>query len=95
MSTKEAYIEKLQAQLNEWSAKTEVLKARAKGAAADVKIEYNKKIEELESKKEEADEKLEELKDAGEDAWESLKGGAQSAWDSLGDAVDSAISKFK
>lgn len=29
MNTEEAYIEKFQAQLNEWSAKTEVLKARA------------------------------------------------------------------
>ena len=40
MSTKEVYIEKLEAQLKEWSAKIDVLEAKAEKAEADTKIKY-------------------------------------------------------
>lgn len=95
MSMKEAYEQKLQAQLDEWSAEIDKLKARADDAEADAQLEYYKEIEELRSMQEEASNKLAELKDASDDAWEDLKAGADSAWDSLGSALKSASSRFK
>ena len=52
MGKKEAYIEKLEAQLREWSSKIDELKARADKAKADVKLEYEKQIGELRTKQE-------------------------------------------
>jgi len=95
MSRKEAYEQKLQAQLDEWSAKIDKLKAKADSAEADAQLEYHKQIEELRSMQEAAANKLTELKDTGDDAWEDLKAGIDNAWDSLGDAWKSAASRFK
>lgn len=74
MSMKKAYEEKLQAQLDEWNAEIEKLKAKADKAEADAKIEYYEQIEKLREQQQEAQAKLNELRRAGEDAWEDLKG---------------------
>ncbi|EQB34400.1 hypothetical protein M947_10995 [Sulfurimonas hongkongensis] len=95
MSMKEAYEQKLQAQLDEWNAEIDKLKAKANGADADRKIEYEKKIDELQSMQETASKKLNELKDASDDAWKDLKAGIESAWDSMDSALKSATSRFK
>jgi hypothetical protein len=47
MGMKEAYQKKLQAQLDEWNAEIEQLKAKADKAEAESQLEYYKKIEEL------------------------------------------------
>lgn len=95
MSMKEAYEKKLQAQLDEWGAEIDKLKAKADQAEADAHIEYQKQIEELQSMQATASEKLAELKASGDDAWEDLKAGAENAWSSLGDALKSAVDRFK
>jgi uncharacterized protein YlxW (UPF0749 family) len=95
MSLKEEYVKKLQAQLNEWSAEINTLKAKADSAHADAQIEYYKQVEELRSMQNTVARKLTELEDAGDDAWEELKAGIDSAWDTLHDALKSAASKFK
>jgi len=95
MGMKEAYQQKLEAQLDEWTADINKMKAKADKADADAQLEYYKQIEELRSKQETAQEKLEELKEAGEDAWEDLKAGMENAWNSLGNAMKSATSRFK
>lgn len=95
MSMKETYEQKLQAQLDEWGAQIDKLKAKVDGAEADAQLEYYKRIEELRSMEKSATDKLSELKDAGDGAWEDLKAGIDNAWDSLGNAVKSAASRFK
>jgi vacuolar-type H+-ATPase subunit I/STV1 len=95
MGMKEEYEQKLQAQLNEWSAEINKLKAKADGAEADAQLEYYKKIEGLQAMQESVNNKLAELKDASDDAWVDLKAGIDSARDSLGNALKSAASRFK
>jgi hypothetical protein len=95
MSMKDAYQQKIEAQLDEWKAEIDKMKARAKKADADGQVEYYKQIEELRMKQDAARAKLSELKRAGEGAWEDLKSGMELAWDSLGDAMKSARSRFK
>ena len=92
---RKAYEEKLDAQLDEWSAQINVLKARADKAKAEVKIEYYKTIEVLERKQKDAKAKLQELKTAGDEAWEDLKTGAEKAWDEVKTAYREASAKFK
>ena len=95
MSEKELYRQKMQAQLDEWTAEVDKQKAKASGASADAQLEMNKKIKALESKIEEGTAKLSELAEAGEDAWESIKEGVESAWDSLKSSFREAAAKFK
>ena len=49
---RKAYEEKFDAQLKEWSARIELLKAKADNARADAKIEYIKTIEDYAAKAE-------------------------------------------
>jgi multidrug resistance efflux pump len=92
---RKAYEEKLDAQVKEWSAQIELLKAKADKAKAEVKIEYYKTIEALQSKQNEAKAKLQELKTAGDEAWEDLKTGAEKAWAEVKTAYHDASSRFK
>ena len=92
---RKAYEEKIDAQLEEWNAQIALLRARADKARAGAKIEYNKTIETLQRKQDEARIKLHELKTAGDEAWEDLKIGAEKAWAEVKTAFHDAISKFK
>ena len=95
MNEKELYQQKKQAQLDEWKAEADKLKAKASGASADAQLEFNKQIEALEGKIEEGKTRLSEFADASEDAWESIKEGVESAWDSMKSALSDAAAKLK
>lgn len=95
MSNKELYKQKKQAQLDEWRADIDKLKAKAAGASADAKLEMNKKIQLLENKMKEGKAKLAELADASDEAWETFKDGVETSWDSLKTAVSDAVAKLK
>ncbi len=95
MSEKELYQQKMQAQLDEWSAEVDKLKAKASGASADAQLKLNKEIEELEGKIEQGKANLAEIADTSEDAWGSIKKGVESAWDSMKSSFSDAAAKFK
>lgn len=95
MSMKDAYVQKLQAQLDAWNAEIDKLKAKADSEEADAKIKYYEQIDNLRKEQLDAQEKLTELQKAGETAWEDLKAGVESAWDSLENAMKKAASRFK
>lgn len=92
---RKAYEEKLDAQLEEWSAQIALFKARADKAKAEAKIEYYKTIEALQQTQEEAKTKLRELRTAGDEAWDEIKTGAENAWDEVKTAFHNASAKFK
>ena len=79
MGPKEAYQEKIEAQLREWTAKINELKAKADGAKADAKSEMNKRIDALRVKKVAAQAKFQALKQAGAEKWEQLRTGLDQA----------------
>lgn len=83
MSTKDAYKQKIEAQLELVQANLEVLKAKAKNATADIRISYSKEIESLENNYVKVQSKLDELGQVSEDAWEHLKDDIENSWDSL------------
>ncbi|GAC30586.1 hypothetical protein [Brumicola pallidula] len=94
MSTKKAYEQKQQAQLNEWAAQIKKLKAKADVAQADAQLEYYRQINELRSMQDVATNKLNEIEDASDGAWEDLKAGMDSARNSFGNALKTAASRF-
>ena len=73
MSALDAYQQKLQAQLNEWKAQADVLKAKAEGVSADMKIELSNHLEQLKSLQAEAQGKFDELRSVGESKVVDLK----------------------
>lgn len=95
MENKKAYQERMEAELREWQAKIDVLKAKADKAQADQKLEYEEEIESLREKQEEVRERLEELQEAGEDAWQEVKAGLDAAWEEMRSATDRALDRFK
>ncbi len=95
MNDRKLYQQKKEAQLNEWQADIDKIKAKTSMASADVQIEMNKQIDVLEKKIDEGKAKLSDLADAADDMYESAKEGVESAWDSLKTTLSSAASKFK
>lgn len=95
MSMRETYEAKLQAQLDEWAADIDVLKAKADKAKVDVQEEYHKQIESLQLMHNTASCKLAEFKEASEEAWHDLKAGVENAWELLENALKLAASRFK
>ena len=95
MGTKEAFKQKVEAEVELAHAKLAELKARAKSSAADARIKYAVHIEELEQKMEATKTRLKELGEAGEDSWDRLKDGVEDAWKALSLSVRDAAAKFK
>jgi hypothetical protein len=87
MGKKEAYQEKVQAQLREWKADIEKLMARADKAKAEGKIEFYKRAETLNAKYQAALKSSQEMKEAGEDKWEEFKAGVEAALEEVKDAL--------
>ena len=92
---RKAYEEKLDAQLEEWNAQIALLKAKADKARAEAKIDYNKTVEALQHRQDEARTKLHELKTSGDEAWEDLNTGAEKAWAEVKTVFHDAITKFE
>ena len=94
MEKQQAYRDNMNAQLREWQAKIDALKAKVEKANTEQKIKYYEEIESLYTKQEQVHEKLDELRNAGEDAWEDVKSGVETAWKDLRLSVERAAQKF-
>ncbi len=92
---KQHFEKQLEAQLDKYDAQINELKARAKKADAERRIELNRKLDELDSLRESAGRKLEEVKSAGADAWDDLRTSAEGAWKSLRLGIESATDRFR
>jgi glycerol kinase len=95
MSKKDAYKQKIEAELELAQAKLFEFKARGKVYAADMHIKYLEQVEEIEHKFDATKAKLKKLDEAGEEKWEHFKDEVESAWNSLSAAVKDAAEKFK
>lgn len=95
MTMREDYVRKMEAKLEQWNAELDTLIVKAALAEAELKTEYNEQIEVLRNKQIEARVKLEALRDASDEAWKDMRAGVEMAWDSVGEAINSALSRFK
>lgn len=80
----------LDAQLAQWKADLDILKAKAKRAEVGALVHYDQAIDLLQRKQEEASQQVEELKAASEEAWEQVKAGTEKTWEEIKDAFKSA-----
>ena len=94
MNLKDAYREKLEAQLDEQRARLELLKAKAKRAAADAKIMAYEEIADADAKLAALKSRLKELGNASGDAWQDMRAGIEKAWDDLTESCNKAARRF-
>ena len=83
MGKREEYLTLMEKQLNEWKAKSEPFKVGAGQWEAQVKAQYQKNLEVLHAKREEAWENFAKLRNASDDAWEQFKANMDKAWEDL------------
>jgi len=95
MSTKDEFVRRMHAKLDQWNAEIDVLSAKADAAEAEARAEYHKQLDALRSKRDHARSKLNEVESASEGAWQDLKAGVELAWESVSEAVRSATARFK
>jgi hypothetical protein len=95
VATKEAYQKRFEAQLKEWDARLDLLKAKAQKASADVRIKHEDELESLRARREAAHKTLEELRKRSENAWEDTKDGAEKIWDEMSKAMEKVAAHFK
>jgi archaellum component FlaC len=95
LEKKKAYQEKIGAQLKEWGAKIEEVKAKAEMSKTELKVKYEKQIEELRAKQDVVQQRLQELKESGEEAWEGLKAGVEKSLEELKGTLDRTVLALK
>ena len=96
MSTKrDAYVEKLKAQLDEWNTDIDKLAAKAAQAEAKAKIKYQNQLDDLRAKRDDVRDKLLAVQQAGDGAWEDLKEGLENSWEILKMSFNKAKTEFE
>lgn len=95
MNSRDEYVLKLQAKLEEWNTEIDKLNARVGEATTDVLLDYYEQIESLKVMQSNAKLKIEELKQSRESAWEDLTSAMEKSWQTMEDALHSAFSRFK
>jgi uncharacterized protein YjbJ (UPF0337 family) len=78
--TKEAYLERIMGQINEWKAEFDKLKAKGEQASGDAKLRYSGKIDELEGKIAQAEKQMNHLREAGEKNVRELINNMEISW---------------
>lgn len=95
LSPKQAFQQKLEAQLQELDALFDHLKLQASLGKAELRTEIEKQLEALTHKRNAAQAKLNEISRRTEGAWEDLKGGAEKAWDDMRQALNHIAERFR
>ena len=93
--TRDAYVRKIQAKLDEWNAEIDKLEAKIDQADAEGRIELQRQVDSLRAKRTAMKGKVAEMKEAGGEAWKDLKVGVEVASKAMGEAVRAAVSQFR
>ena len=90
MSTRNAYIEKAQAKIDEYSAKLDQLKAQAKSKQADEKIEAQRNADKLEAEIQAAKQRINEWANSTQDDPKDVS----SRFNTLADDLENSFRRF-
>lgn len=91
MSKRDAYVEKMKAQLDSLNDKMNTLEAKAKEAKGEARDKYQTEMAKLKNQSQVAKGKLDELKSASEDKWDALV----AEMDKVRDAFVHSFNYFK
>lgn len=92
---RDAYVQKMKEQLDQWNAEAAKWEVKAKEAQASMKLEYEKQLSLLNSRRDEAMYQLKLLQGASTDAWQEMMKGTDQAVKSMQEAFNRARSHFE
>lgn len=95
MGAREQYQEVMEKQLNEWKAQAERFKASAAQMEAQARAQYDKNLELLHAKQEEAWEQFHTMKNASEAGWEQFKARMEKAGNEVKAAAERMSGQFR
>jgi hypothetical protein len=91
---KNAYIDKMGAELKELSARVDLVKARFSKGAAEIRVDYHSKIEAWHKKENHFKKEMDEVRSSSAETFEKIKVGAQTAWQDLSSFVSENFEKL-
>jgi lipid II:glycine glycyltransferase (peptidoglycan interpeptide bridge formation enzyme) len=94
MTKREEYVDKMKSQLDQWNAEAARWEEKVKHAEADMKAEYERQLEAVRSRRDEAMVNMRQLQAASTEAWMDMMRGVDEAWKRMGEAVGQARSHF-
>jgi len=94
MTKREEYVDKMKTQLDQWNAEAARWEEKVKHAEADMKAEYERQLEAVRTRRDEAVYNLHQLQAASTEAWTDLMRGVDEAWKRVGEAMVQARSHF-
>ncbi len=92
--TKDEFQKRLDARLKELDAEIAQLREKGSDLKDDAKVNWDRKMADLETKRDAARTKLAEVGHSSAEAWKDVQKGAQSAWDELDKAFRDASREF-
>ena len=93
-TTRDAYKEKMEAQLKQWTARIAALKAKAEKASADVKIELSRHLDELKVFEASARKHIAEVESSAVESWHTIKGEFEQRWNQLSGSIEAVWAKI-
>lgn len=94
MKLKDAYGQKIDAQIEELAARLALFRAKANQLAADGKIAAYEELADTEEKLAALKQRLAALNAASAGAWQDMKGGVDKAWGDLSASAKRAFKRF-
>jgi len=95
MNNRDEYVGKMKAQLDQWNADITGWEAKAQGAQAGARAEYEKRLEALRQHRERAMYQMKLLQSAAGEAWLEMMRGTDEAWARMREAIEKASSHFR
>ncbi|HEX9182210.1 MAG TPA: hypothetical protein VF876_03035 [Burkholderiales bacterium] len=92
---RDAYVQKMKQQLDQWNAEAAKWEAKTKEAQASMKAEYEKQLNMLHSRRDEAMYQLKLLQGASASAWEDMIKGSDQAVKAMQEAFNRARTHFE
>lgn len=92
--TREEYVERLKAKLDEWNAELAKLEAESDKARQQLSEQFKAQLEEARKRRDETQQYLTQLQKANEAAWQDMADGAEQAWQAFSEAFKRARSRF-
>jgi hypothetical protein len=92
---RELYRQKYDAQMREWNARIDEIKAHTEKLAADARLDMQPHVDKVHRMNEAARARLRDLSTAADDTWEDVKRNADNAWQEFKAAVEGAYDALK
>lgn len=95
MKNRDEYVSKMKEQLDRWNAELARLEAEGRKARAELEKRYEKDLQALRERREEALYQLKLVEGASTSAWSDIARGADEAWDRMRAALADARTHFE